>query len=114
MKSAAVLLLAALLSPSTLALQVPPPDGFALHMLTDSKAVCLDGSQGGFYYRPGSNSSFGDEFGENTWIIEIEGGGWCNSTIDCLARSKGPVGTSKYWPAHGIPGMDGGANGMLS
>jgi hypothetical protein len=28
-------------------------DGFELHMLTDPRAVCLDGSLGGFYVRPG-------------------------------------------------------------
>ena len=89
-------------------------DGFVLQMLTDSNAKCLDGSQGGFYYRPGSASTFGDEFGVNTWIIELEGGGWCSSLSDCAGRSKSAIGSSKSWPKTGIPGMDGGANGMLS
>ena len=125
---------AALLLPAALA-----DDGFALTLLKEPGAVCLDGSPGGFYLRPGVASSFGPAFGASTcvrkrlpslpyrdpslnpslqpaarWIIELEGGGWCVSLADCAARAKGDIGSSKGWPARGVPGMDGGANGMLS
>jgi len=39
--------------------------------------VCLDGSQPGFYHRPGFGS------GENRWLIHLKGGGWCHSPEDC-------------------------------
>ena len=83
-------------------------DGFNLVMLdsaTFPKAKCLDGSQGGFYLRNGSPS---------TWLIELEGGGWCTSLEDCASRAKGAIGSSQHWPPSGCPGMDGGSNGMLS
>ena len=83
-------------------------DGFRLNLLTDPSAVCLDGSPGGFYLREGVGAS------ASTWLIEMEGGGWCVSAADCQARAKTDIGSSKNWPATGCPGMDGGSNGMLS
>ena len=83
-------------------------DGFSLHLLADPKALCLDGSPGGFYFRPGVAQ------GASTWLLEMEGGGWCTSVSDCQGRAKTAIGSSKSWPPTGIPGMDGGANGMLS
>lgn len=83
-------------------------DGFGLHLLTDPRAVCLDGSPGGFYLRPGR----GDD--ANNFIVENEGGGWCVSAQDCLSRLETALGSSKGWPPRGCPGMDGGSNGMLS
>jgi hypothetical protein len=43
-----------------------------------------------------------------------EGGGWCISEEDCLARSATALGSSSQWPPSGCPSMDGGSNGMLS
>lgn len=84
-----------------------PGDGFMLRMLSaDSGALCLDGSPGGYYSRPGSDAS--------TFIIELEGGGWCVSLEDCYGRSKTAIGSSKSWPASGSPGMDGGSHGLFS
>ena len=83
-------------------------DGFVLSLLQDPLAVCLDGSPGGFYLRPGLGP------GASTWLIEMEGGGWCTSVNDCIGRSKGPIGSSSSWPPRGCPSMDGGSNGMLS
>ena len=31
-------------------------DGFVLSLLKDEAAVCLDGSPGGYYFRPGSGT----------------------------------------------------------
>ena len=82
-----------------------PNDEFALSLFTDPMAVCLDGSRAGFYKRPGTNES---------WVIELEGGGWCFDEADCLARAKTKIGSSKGWPRKGCPVMDGGSKGMLS
>jgi len=34
----------------------------------------------------------------NKWIIHLEGGGWCYNEDDCVERSKGSLGSSKFWP----------------
>ena len=54
-------------------------------------AVCLDGSAPGYYIGKGIGS------GANKWILHQEGGGWCNTTEDCLSRSKTRLGSSKDW-----------------
>ena len=101
---------APLLAAACLLLAAAPPcdaadDGFVLQLLTNASAVCLDGSPGGFYHRPGSPDS---------WLIEMEGGGWCYTPQECLQRSTTAIGSSKGWPPTGCPSMDGGARGMLS
>ena len=58
----------------------------------DESPATLDGSAYGFYYKPSQS-------GKSTkWTISIEGGGWCYNENDCLARSKGALGSSKAWP----------------
>ncbi|XP_068661375.1 pectin acetylesterase 8-like isoform X3 [Aristolochia californica] len=52
-------------------------------------AVCLDGSPPAYHFDHG----FGT--GINNWLIQIEGGGWCNNVTTCLERSKGRLGSSK-------------------
>jgi hypothetical protein len=54
-------------------------------------AVCLDGSPGFYYHRPGTGS------GARRWFIHHEGGGWCTSLDDCLDRSRGHYGSSKAY-----------------
>lgn len=55
-------------------------DGFVLHLFNNNTgAVCLDGTPAGYYERPGLVDS---------WMIELEGGGWCVNEADCLSRSK--------------------------
>lgn len=44
-------------------------------------AVCLDGSAPRYAFHQGHGS------GADNWLIFIEGGGWCNSTADCLTRT---------------------------
>ena len=49
-------------------------DGFVLHMLSgagDARALCLDGTRGGFYRRDGQG-----EAGASSWLLHFEGGGW--------------------------------------
>lgn len=43
-------------------------------------AVCLDGSAPAYHFSPGFGS------GANNWLVHMEGGGWCRSTAECLAR----------------------------
>jgi hypothetical protein len=80
-------------------------DGFVLKLLANQSAVCLDGSPGGYYLRAGSADS---------WLIEMEGGGWCYTAELCLQRAATAIGSSKNWPSTGCPSMDGGSKGMLS
>ncbi|CAN0885115.1 Pectin acetylesterase 6 [Linum grandiflorum] len=57
----------------------------------DSKrAVCLDGSLPGYHFHRGSG------IGANNWLINLEGGGWCNSIRTCVYRRTSRHGSSKY------------------
>lgn len=55
-------------------------------------AVCLDGSDAGFYFAPAAETR-----DTAKWIIMIEGGGWCGDLVDCLARSHTDRGSSKHF-----------------
>jgi len=101
--------------------------GWFLHKLSlDAypNARCLDGTPGAFYILPGDSS----------WVLHLQGGGWCTSMSDCAERSKYPVyagepsiGSTFAWadPAgapcsealsHTAPpcGSDGGSGGLFS
>ncbi|KAG6521890.1 hypothetical protein ZIOFF_019023 [Zingiber officinale] len=52
-------------------------------------AVCLDGSPPAYHLSRGSAS------GINSWLVQIEGGGWCNDLTTCLARKRTHLGSSK-------------------
>ncbi|WJX37579.1 [Wnt protein] O-palmitoleoyl-L-serine hydrolase [Trifolium repens] len=51
-----------------------------LHHAVRQGVVCLDGSPPAYQFDKG----FGD--GVNNWLIFLEGGGWCDTTEDCLNR----------------------------
>ena len=71
---------------------------WALHLLDATEyplAQCLDGSQGGFYFSPGSGS------GASSWVIHTQGGGWCVSDADCAGRAKSALGSSSGWAPSG-------------
>ncbi|XP_078442369.1 pectinacetylesterase family protein [Wolffia australiana] len=53
-------------------------------------AVCLDGSSPAYHLDRGS----GD--GSGNWLLQFEGGGWCNSVASCLARSTTRRGSTRY------------------
>ena len=53
------------------------------------QAKCLDGSQGSYYFRPGTGS------GADKWNIFMSGGGWCWDLQDCFLRSQEGLGSSK-------------------
>lgn len=103
--------LAALAAASVAHAAMDPGDGFVLRLFADTAttgAVCLDGSPAGYYIRPSSNP------GNSTFLIELEGGGWCSSVRDCASRALTNIGSSRGWPATGSPGMDGGSHGLFS
>ncbi|KAJ8766791.1 hypothetical protein K2173_008345 [Erythroxylum novogranatense] len=53
-------------------------------------AVCLDGSLPGYHLHRGSGA------GRHSWIIQFEGGSWCNSTDDCMQRKSTRLGSSNF------------------
>lgn len=76
-----------------------------LHLMSDKGlsgmgAVCLDGSDAGFYFAPAA-----DPKNAKDWQLYFEGGGWCYDEIDCWGRSNTGLGSSKSWgQTAGIPG----------
>uniref|UniRef100_A0A7N0T5J2 Pectin acetylesterase n=1 Tax=Kalanchoe fedtschenkoi TaxID=63787 RepID=A0A7N0T5J2_KALFE len=53
-------------------------------------AYCLDGSVPGYHFRKGSGS------GARSWILHIEGGGWCDSVESCSFRKTTALGSSDF------------------
>ncbi|KAI4301611.1 hypothetical protein L6164_034872 [Bauhinia variegata] len=65
--------------------------GLTLIEGADSKgAVCLDGTLPGYHLHRGFGS------GANSWLVELEGGGWCNTIRNCVFRKTTRRGSSKY------------------
>jgi O-palmitoleoyl-L-serine hydrolase len=63
----------------------------------DQKAVCIDGSPPGYYYR---TNPLSDNF-----LIVLLGGGWCHTPAECYERSQTLYGSSTFWPPvldHGL------------
>ena len=52
-------------------------------------AVCLDGSPPVIYVRPPRATA------SSTFVLFLEGGGWCNSPTDCVSRMQSPHGSSR-------------------
>ena len=36
--------------------------------------------------------------GSNSWIVHLEGGGWCYTLDECLLRTRNWRGSSTFWP----------------
>ncbi|XP_028101159.1 pectin acetylesterase 10-like [Camellia sinensis] len=53
-------------------------------------AVCLDGTLPGYHFHRGYDS------GANSWLIQLEGGGWCNAIRSCVYRKTTRRGSSTY------------------
>ena len=70
-----------------------------------SSALCLDGSPAAFYYRPprtGNSTT-------RSFVLFMEGGGWCNSPADCVARTRNIYGSSSsYSSSSRSPGVGAG------
>ncbi|KAK6158586.1 hypothetical protein DH2020_005900 [Rehmannia glutinosa] len=64
-------------------------------------AVCLDGSPPAYAFDKGFGS------GANNWLVFLEGGGWCDTTDDCLIKVKKSPSTSstKNAPAASFGGI---------
>ncbi|KAL4274395.1 hypothetical protein AHAS_Ahas20G0002900 [Arachis hypogaea] len=65
-------------------------------------AVCLDGSPPAYHFDKGSGE------GVNSWIVFLEGGGWCSDVSSCLERKDTRLGSSKQMD------MQSGFNGILN
>ncbi|CAM8906589.1 unnamed protein product [Rhodiola kirilowii] len=52
-------------------------------------AVCLDGSPPAYHFDKGFGA------GVNNWMVYFEGGGWCSTVAECLARKNTRLGSSK-------------------
>ncbi|GLU16632.1 hypothetical protein SLE2022_330550 [Rubroshorea leprosula] len=61
-----------------------------IHGAAAKGAVCLDGTPPGYHLHRGSGS------GVNSWIIHLEGGGWCNTVQNCVFRKTTHRGSSKF------------------
>ncbi|WVY98335.1 hypothetical protein V8G54_030486 [Vigna mungo] len=53
-------------------------------------AVCLDGTLPGYHLHRGYGS------GANSWVVNLEGGGWCNDVRSCVYRKKTRRGSSRF------------------
>lgn len=69
-------------------------DEWSLHLLAqdaDQGSVCLDGSPGAVYIKPGIGVDM------DRWILFFEGGGWCQSLEDCRQRAPTVLGSSRNY-----------------
>ncbi|CAL0300161.1 unnamed protein product [Lupinus luteus] len=53
-------------------------------------AVCTDGTLPAYHFHPGYGS------GANSWLVNLEGGGWCNNVRSCVFRKKTRRGSSAF------------------
>ncbi|XP_010544127.1 PREDICTED: pectin acetylesterase 2 isoform X2 [Tarenaya hassleriana] len=53
-------------------------------------ALCLDGTLPGYHLHRGYGS------GANNWLVQLEGGGWCDTIRNCVYRKKTRRGSSSY------------------
>ncbi|KAL9233440.1 hypothetical protein vseg_008441 [Gypsophila vaccaria] len=61
-----------------------------IHGAAEKGAVCLDGTLPGYHWHRGFGS------GANSWLIQLEGGGWCNNIRTCVYRKTTRRGSSKF------------------
>ncbi|KAL8129753.1 hypothetical protein V2J09_018908 [Rumex salicifolius] len=69
------------------------PDLVDLTLLRNAKAkgaFCLDGSLPAYHFRKGFGS------GSSSWVLHIEGGGWCDTVESCSSRKESSLGSSVY------------------
>ncbi|KAL5567982.1 hypothetical protein UlMin_024557 [Ulmus minor] len=53
-------------------------------------ALCLDGSLPAYHYDRGFGA------GRTNWLLQFEGGGWCNDVQSCLDRAQSRRGSTHY------------------
>ncbi|GAU11395.1 hypothetical protein TSUD_343860 [Trifolium subterraneum] len=61
-----------------------------IHNAASKGAVCLDGTLPGYHLHRGYGS------GANSWLVNLEGGGWCNNVRTCVYRKKTRRGSSLF------------------
>ncbi|XP_072050986.1 uncharacterized protein [Amphiura filiformis] len=63
-----------------------------------SGAFCLDGTVPSYYFRKGKGR------GQRSWMLHLQGGGWCWDLPDCYNRSYSHYGSSlaQYLPTHRV------------
>ncbi|XP_072050981.1 uncharacterized protein [Amphiura filiformis] len=66
-----------------------------------SGAFCLDGTVPSYYFRKGKGR------GQRSWMLHLQGGGWCWDLPDCYHRSFSSKGSSlaQYLPTHHLHGV---------
>jgi hypothetical protein len=69
---------------------------WTFYPLYDPLAVCLDGSNAGYYLGPPASKG-----GVGSFLIHVQGGGWCTSLDDCANRAGTHYGTSTVWTKRG-------------
>ncbi|CAK9163340.1 unnamed protein product [Ilex paraguariensis] len=57
---------------------------------TALEAYCLDGSLPAYHLHRGFGA------GARNWLLQFEGGGWCNDINSCLGRAKTHRGSTRY------------------
>ena len=62
---------------------------FPCHLVYRSFNSC---SPPAYYFRPGSGS------GQSSWLVYLQGGGWCTTAAQCASRAKTYLGSSRLWP----------------
>ncbi|WJX29669.1 Pectin acetylesterase 3 [Trifolium repens] len=53
-------------------------------------SLCLDGTLPDYHFHLGSRS------GANSWLIQLEGWGWCNTIRSCVFRKTTRRGSSNH------------------
>merc|ERR1719264_1136398 len=76
-----------------------PETVMKLHLMKDKGlqkkgAVCLDGTDAGFYFAPAANPA-----NTHDWQLYFEGGGWCYDEVDCWGRSLTYLGSTAKRPS---------------
>jgi hypothetical protein len=97
-----MLLAVAAMPSSSVAAAAGSPEVVELTLLANARekgAVCLDGSPPGYHLQRGFGS------GEHSWIVNLEGGAWCNTTEDCSDRKMTDLGSSKFMKAIEFEGI---------
>eukprot|EP00039_Didymoeca_costata_P020432 m.341236 g.341236 ORF g.341236 m.341236 type:complete len:414 (+) comp19942_c0_seq1:171-1412(+) len=54
---------------------------------------CLDGTRAGYYHRPAELNTEG----ETVWVINLQGGGNCDTEEACKSRAETELGSSRDW-----------------
>ena len=76
----------------------PAPWDAVLHLHSNAtrdalNARCLDGSNGGFWFRPAKSAAAATK-----WKVHFQGGAWCTTPVACADRAKWFLGGSKWFP----------------